>query len=511
LAQAFLVPPVGVVIRGMASYVALAAVHLAVVTNANSPMTFNYAAFIPNTEEYCYHALVANPACCLDKQFFEGVRQKGFYIPGTEWHCSDYTKCFDVRKGIRGKGSMWIPEAADCTTPRILFIHGGAWYYDSPFDTGYPQLASRIANLAGAIVYMPDYPLVPIGNFSTILDASIEALRWLAKNGPDGTCPLPVPPLFISGDSSGGGTAMSVVLKLVKEPHLNPYDGDGRVTLHGAFFFSPWTNLKCNTPDYYYHAFAKVVPKSPDTSRTAYIGDVVFRGDPLANKAKFTANARQYVGNKDELLTDGIASPVFADLQRHEWQRVPPLYFAVGGSESILGDSVLVAQKAAHHGVEVQLDVYPGMWHDFPMYTEGCGSGIPLWQGMHALRRVARFVRSISKTGMPSCTTFPGRGGATPFTVFHYNNPTKDDDWFADDQACAMSDSAGQGAVNPVHPPNEKFWTGFTTGSFVGAALASGALVGLHLYLNSRSSGRKPLGFPFLKSRIYATCQDTRI
>ena len=37
------------------------------------------------------------------------------------------------------------------------------------------------------------------------------------------------------------------------------------------------------------------------------------------------------------------------------------------------------------------MDVHVGMWHDFPMYSEGCGSGYTLWQAALALNR-----RSIS-------------------------------------------------------------------------------------------------------------------
>lgn len=28
--------------------------------------------------------------------------------------------------------------------------------------------------------------------------------------------------------------------------------------LAGAFFFSPWTNLMCNTPEYYSNAFSRI-------------------------------------------------------------------------------------------------------------------------------------------------------------------------------------------------------------------------------------------------------------
>ena len=35
----------------------------------------------------------------------------------------------------------------------------------------------------------------------------------------------------------------------------------------------------------------------------------------------------------------------------------------------------------------VHVDVHVGMWHDFPMYSEGCGSGEGLWQAALALNR----------------------------------------------------------------------------------------------------------------------------
>lgn len=134
-------------------------------------------------------------------------------------------------------------------------------------------------------------------------------------------------------------------------------------------------------------------------------------------------------------------SPIYFELD--DWRGIPPMYFAVGGSESILGDSVLFAQKASHESVEVQLDVYEGMWHVFPMYSEGCGSAIPLWQGKAALRRTAKFIKSLAMSGKPPCSTHPGPpDGSTPFTVYHYNNPMRDGEWFPDEESCVASRSS---------------------------------------------------------------------
>lgn len=341
---------------------------------------------------------------------------------------------------------MWIPERATCSTPRILYIHGGSWEYGSPVTDSYAQLASRIANLTGAVVYVPDYPLVPIGQVHTIITAALEALDWLAHFGPmEGIiapCSLPVPPLFIGGDSSGGGTALSTLLSIMKEPGKAPYGG--AVPIAGAFFFSPWTNLMCNTPDYYHHAFAEIDDDVENgTKKISFVGDLMFRGHPINNKDVFTGNALEYVGGNKSLLTDPIASPLYADMEH--WHHMPPLYFAVGGSESIEGDSVLFAQKAAHKHVQVQLDVYQGMWHVFPMYSEGCGSGMHLWQGVSALMRTAKFVKSVAYTGKPACSSAPGRYGATPFTVFHYNDPGQDAEWFPGDESCSRLDATDVG------------------------------------------------------------------
>lgn len=106
---------------------------------------------------------------------------------------------------------------------------------------------------------VPDYPLLSsnpnhtAGNFSTIMDALVAGLQWLASESLPECKGGTAAPLFLAGDSAGGGSALSLVLLLRSRPHLLPKN-----TIAGAFFFSPWTNLKCDTPDYYYNSFSKV-------------------------------------------------------------------------------------------------------------------------------------------------------------------------------------------------------------------------------------------------------------
>ena len=178
------------------------------------------------------------------------------------------------------------------------------------------------------------------------------------------------------------------------DPELELLHG-GRLKLSGGFFYSPWTNLECDTPDYYSHAYSRVAAPTGDQVGIAHVGDIMFRGHPNVNSDEFKANAIEYVGGKSaakKLLKNPFASPLYA---KEVLDGAPPLYFAVGGSESIMGDSVLLGQKAAQRGVATYVDVYDGMWHVFPMYSEGCGSGIPLWQGISALQRSAFFMTQI--------------------------------------------------------------------------------------------------------------------
>ena len=65
-----------------------------------------------------------------------------------------------------------------------------------------------------------------------------------------------------------------------------------------------------------------------------------------------------------------LVSPVHAELAG-----LPPLLVQVGAAESLLDDSLRVAERARSEGVDVTLEVWPDMihaWHIFaPMLEEG--------------------------------------------------------------------------------------------------------------------------------------------
>mmetsp|Transcript_8099 Transcript_8099/g.20192 ORF Transcript_8099/g.20192 Transcript_8099/m.20192 type:complete len:499 (-) Transcript_8099:130-1626(-) len=383
---------------------------------------------ISHVSEWCYDKLSQNSSCCLDEKMAPGIITQRIDRRGTSWSC-DHAVCFDAKKGPRGTDALYYPRGANLDTPRLLYVHGGSWYYGSPFTTSYPQLLSRLSSLTGFVIMAIDYPLAPVGNASRIVSHTLAALNWLATNGPDGSSNDVVrgPPLFIGGDSSGGGSAMAALLMLQRHPDMLV---GGSRKLAGGFFYSPWTNLKCNTPEYYSHAYSKVVNPILNDSGEAHVGDLMFNGFPNQNSESFEGNALEYVGHNTSLLIDPIYSPFYATAEL--LRGAPPMYFAVGGAESIEGDSTILAQKAAMMNVPVYLDIYDGMWHVFPMYTEGCQNpeGKALWTAVSAQRRTADFLKSIASNGSPPCPPAWGR----PATWFHYSEPGKgrgdNQEWF---------------------------------------------------------------------------------
>eukprot|EP00928_Gymnodinium_smaydae_P039108 TRINITY_DN2679_c0_g1_i2.p1 TRINITY_DN2679_c0_g1~~TRINITY_DN2679_c0_g1_i2.p1 ORF type:complete len:769 (-),score=92.28 TRINITY_DN2679_c0_g1_i2:273-2513(-) len=372
---------------------------------------------ISYTAEICYDKLSRNSDCCMDKVMAPSIQTETVDRPGTSWRCDD-SNCYDDKVGARGLDALYYPSGADCDTPRILYVHGGSWYYGSPFTMSYPQLLSRIAHLTGYVVMAEDYPLAPVGDAPRIIGHSLAALNWLSANGPRGCTndPKSGPPLFIGGDSSGGGSAMGTLLQLQIAPELLV---GGSRKLAGAFFYSPWTNLMCNTPDYFSNAYARISSPFMTNLGAAHVGDIMFKGHPSRNSEDFKANGLEYVGNNASLLNHPVYSPFYATEEM--LKGAPPMYFAVGKSESIEGDTTMLAQKAAMSQVPVYEDIYDGMWHVFPMYSEGCGNkkGRKLWQAESALNRTAEFLRHIGNSGTPPCPPTPGR----PATVIHYSEP----------------------------------------------------------------------------------------
>ncbi len=217
----------------------------------------------------------------------------------------------------------WVlAEGAD-PDRRLLYLHGGG--YVSGAGAFYLALAAHLSAAAQCAVLLPDYRLAPEHRFPAGLEDCLRAAAWLREHGPHRA--EPARSLFIAGDSAGGGLTLATLLALRDRDQPLP---DGGIAL------SPFTDLTL----------------SGDSICTA--GEL----DPIMHPRCLPDFVRLYAAEDD--WRHPLASPVFGD-----YAGLPPLLIQVGEHEIIRDDSVRVAAKAQGQGVDVQLEVYDGLFHVF--------------------------------------------------------------------------------------------------------------------------------------------------
>jgi acetyl esterase/lipase len=171
-------------------------------------------------------------------------------------------------------------------------------------------------------VFVPDYRLAPAHPFPAALEDALAAYQYVRALRPK----LPV---LISGDSAGGGLALSLLIQL-RDANVRMPDG--------AVLLSPWTDLSASGA-------------SLDRNR---------RADVWLSRAHLETWGRYYAEGTH--ARDPRVSPVFADLRA-----LPPLLILVGAHEVLLDDALRVADSARSAGTPVDVHVGPRMQHDWPL------------------------------------------------------------------------------------------------------------------------------------------------
>ncbi len=83
--------------------------------------------------------------------------------------------------------------------------------------------------------------------------------------------------------------------------------------------------------------------------------------DVLVQRLGLEQMARMFLG-EDGSPSDPLANPLHADLAG-----LPPMFLTAGDQETLLDDAVRLAKKATAAGVDVRLEVAPGMQHVYQL------------------------------------------------------------------------------------------------------------------------------------------------
>lgn len=101
--------------------------------------------------------------------------------------------------------------------------------------------------------------------------------------------------------------------------------------------------------------------------------------DPLLSREFLQWHAGQYIGQHHP--RSPLISPLYADLRG-----LPPTLVQVGDYETLLSDSVRLADSARSAGVDITCEVWESMWH-FWHLSAGL---VP--EGKRAIARLAEFI-----------------------------------------------------------------------------------------------------------------------
>ena len=217
----------------------------------------------------------------------------------------------------------WLKHRKAPEDKLILYLHGGAFIMGG--CATHRQFVSHLARAAGVRAVIPEYRLAPEHPFPAAIDDVVRVYRHLIANG------LMPEDIVFAGESAGANLVLATMLKL---------RDDGDPLPAAACLFSPWIDLAT----------------SGESMTTNVECDPWFRPEDIRFVAGYYCNADQ--------TRDPLVSPIYADVTG-----LPPLFIQVGTDEVLLSDSTRLADKIRAGGGEVEIEVWPGMWHVFQVFV----------------------------------------------------------------------------------------------------------------------------------------------
>lgn len=240
-----------------------------------------------------------------------------------------------------GIPAEWVHPPQAPEDRAMLYFHGGS--YNCGSIASHRSLVTNIAHAARIRALIVDYRLAPEHPFPAAVADALTTYRWLLDNGfqPDR--------LIIAGDSCGGGLSLALLIRLQEEALPLPA---------AAVCLSPWTDLTCSGESWHTNA----------------------RKDVMLDPYPLRDSARLYLGEVDPHTP--LASPLYADLRG-----LPPLLIQAGSDELLLSDATSFAERAREAGVEVTLEIWQGMQHEWHFAAD------LLPEGRQAIQKIGEFVQ----------------------------------------------------------------------------------------------------------------------
>ncbi len=253
---------------------------------------------------------------------------------------ADWTKA-PLERGVTIREATFGGVASLMTEPgqpagTLLYFHGGGYRMGSP--AGWANFASRISGASGLRVVVADYRLAPEHPFpAAVHDAvvSFDAVSAAFRG-----------PVFVGGDSAGGGLASALALAADAKPA-------------GLILISPWLDLAVTNPTYDSRPADLFFPKASAQSAA----ELYLQGHPADHP---------------------LASPLRGDLAGF-----PPTLIFASSDEAVVGDALDLQTRLADARVAVESHIVPGMTHVWPVIAPA------LPESHAALAAIGAFTRRL--------------------------------------------------------------------------------------------------------------------
>lgn len=217
----------------------------------------------------------------------------------------------------------WVIPPEEDPEKVIFYTHGGGYSMGDLVSSR--ALIAPIAKKTGIRVFSFEYRLAPEHPFPAAFDDAKEAYEYVLGQG------YSPGNIIAFGESAGGGLAVSNILRLIAE---------GKEAPQCLVTISPWSDLTA-------------------TGQTYFLNE---DKDPLLRGKYLKRLADSYVGDDSPL--NPYISPAFASYD----DRFPPTLIQAGSDEVLLDDSKLLYNAMKDGGVDVDIEIYPKMWHVFHIW-----------------------------------------------------------------------------------------------------------------------------------------------
>lgn len=233
-----------------------------------------------------------------------------------------------ARDGADIAARLYAPEEHPTgPLPVLLFLHGGG-YVLGDLDS-HDGICRDLAHRSSWAVLAPAYRLAPAHRFPTALHDCLDAVHWLATDGP--AQGLDTRRLVVAGDSVGGSMAAVLAILAVREPARMPLAPMRQILIY------PVTDAAGSHPSQQRFASGHLLE--------------------LAALDWFYGHYQSRPSDRQDWR--------FSPLHAPDLSGVAPAFILLAELDPLLDEGLAYARKLGESGVPVEVTVRPGMIHDF--------------------------------------------------------------------------------------------------------------------------------------------------